>query len=296
MDGVRMCFTYQRNIVGSGAGATTEPYIAKLRPLYEIVKDGTRKVKKKLLDNIIRSIDFDPAKLNVDNTPTHLEYARFVIGNLAFLDYATTDEVYQVITTMEKVVASTGVMVAHSIETEIFFIKLENGQEPADKTVHPQRLKVLSTGAAILMMVWATRTYLRKAFGINENKLRDYKIGKMKANDPTMNKVPGRNPNVNMQAVWEQVEDTAQGLETSDDMMEQCRQFLEMLSVDSEFKLAAEGEDGDGLDYARGDTPGVSEDGDRPSPNTPKKKRKSSIDAADKPIKKRRAAPAKKKK
>ncbi|KAI5849206.1 sister chromatid cohesion C-terminus-domain-containing protein [Tricharina praecox] len=296
MDGVRTCFIYQRNIIGDGAGATTDPYVAKLRPLYDIVKEGTRKVKKKLLDNIIRSIDFDPIKLNVEVIPTHLDYARFVIGNLAFLDFATTDEVYQVITTMEKVVANTGVMVAHSIETDIFFIKLENGQEPQNKTVNPQRLKLLSTGAAILMMVWAARTYLRKAFGINENKLRDYKIGKIKANDPTMNKVPGRNPNVNMQTVWEQVEGTAQGLETSDDMMEQCRQFLEMLSVDSEFKLAAEGEDEDNLDYARGDTPGVSEDGDRPSPNTPKKKRKGSVDPSDKPVKKRRAAPAKKKK
>jgi len=203
--------------------------------------------------------------------------------------------VYQVITTMEKVVANTGVMVAHSIETDIFFIKLENGQEPQDKTVNPQ-LKVLSTGAAILMMVWAARTYLRKAFGINENKLRDYKIGKIKANDPTMSKVPGRNPNVNMQTVWEQVEGTAQGLESNDDMMEQCRQFLEILSVDSEFKLAAEGEDEDNLDYARGDTPGASEDGERPSPNTPKKKRKGSADPSDKPTKKRRAAPAKKRK
>jgi cohesin loading factor subunit SCC2 len=285
MDGVRTCFQYQRDILGNGAGATVDPYTAKLRPLYEIVKDGTRKVKKKLLDNIIRSIDFDPAKLNIDKSPTHLEYARFIIENLTFLDYATTDEVFQAITTMEKVVAGTGVMVAHSIEQDIFFIKLENGGQEKPKIIDPQRLKLLSNGAAILTMVWAARTYLRKAFGINENKIRDYRIGKIKATDPTMNKAPGRNPNVNMQTVFEQIEGTAAGLDSEGDMIEQCRQFVEILSVDNEFKLAADGGDEDDMEFSRlgGASPEAGSDGENHPvvvPNTPKRKRKGSADPA----------------
>jgi cohesin loading factor subunit SCC2 len=303
MDGVRTCFQYQRDIVGNGAGATVDPYTAKLRPLYEIVKDGTRKVKKKLLDNIIRSIDFDPVKLNIDNPPTHLEYARFVIENLAFFEYATTDEVFQAITTMEKVVAGTGVMVAHSIEQDIFFIKLENGQEnPAEKIIDPQRLKLLSNGAAILTMVWAARTYLRKAFGINENKIRDYRIGKIKQTDPTMNKAPGRNPNVNMQTVFEQIEGTATGLDTEGEMIEQCRQFVEILSVDNEFKLAADGSEDDDMEFSRfggGASPEAVSDGDEyhhhhplMAPNTPKRKRKGSTDPDNKSGKKRKSVAA----
>ncbi|KAF8252145.1 ARM repeat-containing protein [Wilcoxina mikolae CBS 423.85] len=296
MEGVRACFLYQRNVVGDGAGATTmsnNSFTAKLRPLYDIVKDGSRKVKKKLLDNIIKSVDFDPVKFNVDNKPSHLEYARFVIGNLTFLEYSTMDEVYQIVTTMEKLVAGTGVAVAHAIETDIFFIKLENGQERQDQTIQPQRLKILSTAAAILTMVWAARTYLRKAFGINENKIRDYRIGKIKANDPTMNKVPGRNPNVNQATVFEQIEETAKGLEDNSDMMEQCRQFVEILSVDSEFRLAAEGEEDD-LEFTRiGNTPDISgEEG--PMPATPKKKRKGSTDTSDKSAKRRKSLPSKK--
>ncbi|KAA8908380.1 sister chromatid cohesion C-terminus-domain-containing protein [Sphaerosporella brunnea] len=297
MDGVRECFLYQLNVVRDGAGASVEPYTAKLRPLYDIVKEGTRKVRKKLLDNIIRSIDFDPGKMNVDKKPTHLEYARFVIGNLAFLDYATTDEVFQAITTMEKVVAGTGVMVAHSIEQDIFFIKLDNDEVNTDRVIDPQRLKVLSTCAAILTMVWAARTYLRKAFGINENKIRDYKIGKIKMTDPTMNKSPGRNPNVNMQTVFEQIDSTACGLESQSDMLEQCRQFVEILSVDNEFKLAADGEEGDDYEFSRmGNSPEMFSDEDRPVPNTPKKKRKGSTDADKPATKRRKSQPTKKKK
>lgn len=297
MEGVRTCFLYQRDVVGDGAGAipvANHPFAAKLRPLYDIVKDGTRKVKKKLLDGMVKSVDFDPAKLNVDEKPTHLEYARFVVGNLAFLEYATTDEVYQVISTMEKLVANTGVAVAHAIETDIFFIKLENGQERDSQVIDPQRLKILSTGAAILTMVWAARTYLRKAFGVNENKLRDYRIGKIKTTDPTMNKAPGRNPNVNQSTAFEQIEGTAKGLEDGGEKIEQCRQFVEILSVDNEFRLVAEAEEDDDLEFARmANSPDVSGD-ERPGQGTPKRKRKGSADPLDKPSKRKKPLTSKK--
>jgi cohesin loading factor subunit SCC2 len=299
MDGVRSCFLYQRDVAGDGAGALATaagPYSSKLRQLYEIVKEGSKKVKRKLLENMVKSIDFDPVKVNVDKKPTHIEYARFVIGNLAFMDYGTTEEVYQVVTAMEKLVAGTGVAVAHSIETDIFFIKLQNGEERQDRTVDPQRLKVLSTGAAILTMVWAARTYIRKAFGINEQKVRDYRHGKIKATDPSLNKAPGRNPNVNQNAVFDQIESTAMKLEDINEMMEQCRQFVEILSVDNEFKLAAEGDDEDDIDFSRmgGNTPELSGDeGAPPVPATPKKRKGS--EGADKGAKRRKPAAAKNK-
>jgi cohesin loading factor subunit SCC2 len=275
LDGIRACFIYQRNVIGDGAGATLNPFTAKLRPLYDVVKEGTRKVKKKLLDTIVSSVDFDPVKLNVEEPPTHLEYTRFIIGNLIFLDYATTDELFQMITTMEKLVAGTGVMVAHSIETEIF--KNQNEHENVDKIVNADRLKVLASGAAILMMLWMARTYLRKAYGVNDQKVREYRAGKLKLNDPVMNKVPGRNPNVNMAAIWEQIEETAKGLENSTDMMEQCRQLVELLNVDNELKLVADGGQDNDLEFGSGDignTPDVSAD-EASLPQTPKRKRKS---------------------
>lgn len=239
MEGVRTCFRYQLTVANSPQGATTEPFAAKLRHLYDVIKDGTRRIKKSFLTSFVTSVDFEISKLNVDTEPTHLTYSKFIIENIAFLDYATTEDVYQVVTTIEKVVANTGVIVAHAIETDIFFIKLETEEQKAAQRIDPERLKVLSTAAAILTMFWAVRTYLRKSHGVNENKLREYRLGKLKANDPLMNKAPGRNPQVNANTVWEQIENTR--IQASEaEQVEQCKQFVEMLSVDHEFRQVAD--------------------------------------------------------
>lgn len=290
MEGVKNCFKYQRDVVGDGAGASVNPYVPKLRPLYDIVKEGTnKKIRKKLLENIIKSLDFDPVKLNVDVSPTHIEYVRFVVENLAFFDYVNTEDVYLVVTQMEKLVAETGLVVTHSIETEIFRI----GQEEGGKA-EPRRLKVLSTGAAILSMVSIARSYIRRAFGVNDGKIRDYRNKKFKANDPTLNKAPGRNSNVSMATPFQQIEDLAKSYEDGEEMMmEQCRKFVEILNCD-EFKVAGEGTDDEEADFGRtGNTPESAEDGSV-APPTPKKKRKGSADP-EKPTKRRKAVPKKRK-
>lgn len=256
MDGVRSCFLYQRNVIGDASGATTNPFVSKMRPLYEIVK-ASRKVRKKLLGNLAISVDFEPLKLEL---PHHIEYSKFVIENLAFFEYGTLDELYQVVTTMERVVAGTGMTVAHSIEMDIFLIKIDVPEnEKGVMTVDPGKLKKLSAAAAILAMLWEARTYLRKLYALNDNKSRDYKANKVNAKD--MNKAPSRNSSVTGAALWQAISDTMKNLETDQGRMRQCREFVETLSVDNEFKLAAEGEDVDDVD-AIGDrlTPGVESD------------------------------------
>lgn len=256
MDGVRSCFQYQRNVIGDASGATANPFVSKMRPLYDIVK-SSRKIRKKLLQNLTMSVDFEPTKLEL---PNHLEYSKFVIENLAFFDYGTLDELYHVVTTMERVVARTGIPVAHSIETDIFFIKIDVPEnEKSAMTVDPAKLKTLSVAAGILTMLWETRTYLRKLYALNDNKSRDYKANKVNAKD--MNKAPNRNSTVSGAGVWQATRETMKNLETDQGRMRQCREFVEILSVDNEFKLAAEGEEVDDLD-AVGDrlTPGAESD------------------------------------
>lgn len=274
MEGVRACFRYQLDVAKSPQGATIDPYTAKLRYLYDVVKDGTRRIKKNFLTSLANSTDFELAKLNVTAQPTHLCYARFVIENLIFLDYATTEDVYQVVTTIEKLVSTTGIIIAHAIETDIFFLKIESEEQKAAQRIDLDRLNVLSTAAAILTMLWAGRTYLRKSHGVNENKLREYRLGKVKAADPLMNKTPGRNPQVNANTVWEQIEGTA--VQHSEaEQVEQCRQFIEMLSTDHEFKQVAD-EDDDSLSvgFSGGE---ASEPEEEAVPATPKgRKRKGS--------------------
>lgn len=246
MDGVRSCFLYQRNVIGDASGATANPFVSKMRPLYEIVKTS-RKVRKKLLGNLAMSVDFEPLKLEL---PHHLEYSKFIVENLAFFEYGTLDELYQVVTTMERVVAGTGMTVAHSIETDIFFIKIDVPEnEKSAMVVDQGKLKALSAAAGILAMLWETRTYLRRLYGLNDNKSRDYKANKINTKD--MNKAPSRNPAVTGTALWQAISDTTRNLESDQGRMRQCREFVETLSVDNEFKLAAEGEDADDADADR---------------------------------------------
>ncbi|KAL7266770.1 Sister chromatid cohesion protein 2 [Rhizina undulata] len=276
MDGVRSCFSYQRSVIGDGSGASGQPYAAKLRPLYDVVK-ASKKVRKKLLQNLTMSVDFDPTKLDLDASPNHLEYAKFIVENLAFFEYATLEDIYLVVTAVERVVSGTGMTVAHSIETEIFFIKIDqNPEEQSERVPDPQRLRTLASSAAILTMLWEVRTFLRKLYNLNENKSKDYKANKA---NPNLNRAPTRNPNVSVVTLLNELKDTAASLENDKGMMGQCRDFIEILSVDNEFKLAAEGEEEE-LDMGDGErergTPGDSADeGAGVAPLTPKgRKRK----------------------
>ena len=254
MDGVRACHIYQRNVIGNESGATANPFSSKMHPLYEIVK-SSRKVRKKLLGNMTMSVDFEPQKLDVDSSkPNHLGYSKFVIQNLAFFEYGTFDELYQVVTTMERVVSGTGMTVAHSIETDVFLLRLDAG-DTAERTIKPDTLKVLATSAAILYMLWECRYFLRKSYSTNHNKSRDYKSSKLSAKD--VNKAPSRAATWSngAAALWEKIEEIMTDLKSDDGMMKQCKEFVDLLTVDNEFKLAAEGEDPKDLDGEKALTP-----------------------------------------
>ncbi|CAZ82394.1 unnamed protein product [Tuber melanosporum] len=254
MDGVLACYIYQRNVIGNGSGATANPFTSKMHPLYEIAK-SSRKVRKKLLGNMTMSVDFESPKLYVDpSKPNHLGYSKFVLENLAFFEYGTFDELYQVVTTMERVVSGTGITVAHSIETDILLLKLDSG-DTTERIITPDTLKLLATSAAILFMLWECRYFLRKSYSINDNKSRDYKSNKLSAKDA--NKAPSRAATWSNGAatLWKRFEEIMTDLKSDEGMMKQCKEFVDLLTVDNEFKLAAEGEDPEDLDGERALTP-----------------------------------------
>ena len=209
MDGIRRCFAYQRDVVGDGAGATTDPPAAKLRPLFEIVREGaSKKGRRKLLENIVRSIDFDPAALE----PAHAAYARFALDNLAALDYATADDVLAVVAALERLVAATGTAVAHPIEQHILHLT---------RPLAPPRLRALADASALLLMACAARNYLRKAYAVS-----DARAKKLRAADAALNKAPARNPGVSLPGALREI---ARWAGAGDDE-DTCRTFAEVLA------------------------------------------------------------------
>ncbi|KAG4421995.1 hypothetical protein IFR04_004854 [Cadophora malorum] len=262
MRAVHLAYVYQRDVVQNTHGATLNPYTSKLALMMDVLKISKIKNRKRFYENLCARIEFDPSKMDiVSELPHHLEFSQFIIENLAFFEYQTVDELLSAITAMEKVVAALGTGIAHSIETEIFHVSLdqpsqmdENGQsQPVQPIVDQLRLQQLTASSMMLSSLWEARSYLRRQYGLKTN-LRD---GKNKAASKDLSRAPVRAQGINGDKFWDLSESTMSALESEESMMNQCRAFVELLNVDQEFKVAAE--DDEEADQARASTPSEDE-------------------------------------
>ncbi|KUJ06987.1 uncharacterized protein LY89DRAFT_661156 [Mollisia scopiformis] len=269
MRAVQLAYTYQRDVEDNTHGATLNPFASKLAMMLEM-KISKVKNRKRFYDNLCARIEFDPAKINLEDVPHHLDFSQFIIENMAFFEYATLDELLSAINGMEKVVASTGTGIAHSIESEIFHVSLdqpslvvdENGHaHPIQQSIDPMRLKLLTASSMLLSTLWEARTYLRRQYGIKSNR----QEGKNKGQTKDLNRAPVKAPFVTGDKFWEQVGTIMNSMATEDSMINQCRAFVELLSVDQEFKVAAEADED--AEQTRPSTP--SDDEDNGTPGTP---------------------------
>ncbi len=192
----------------------------------------------------------------------HLQFAQFIVENLAFFEYVTIDELLTVINSMEKVVAATGTGIAHAIETEILHIGLDQPFEhPARPDINQLRLQQLAASSMMLSSLWGARTHLRRQYGLMNNK----QSAKGKAATKDLNKAPVKLPGVNGDRFWMETNSTMAALESEEGMMNQCEAFVELLTVDQDFKVVTEGDEE--AERVRPSTP--SDDEDNSVPATP---------------------------
>ncbi|KAI9679278.1 MAG: Sister chromatid cohesion protein 2 [Caeruleum heppii] len=251
MKAVQQAFAYQKDVIGDARGATTHPYTAKLRPLFEVIKISKGKVRRKFLTNLCTRTDFDLSKVDAkDDVPPHLLFTRFLTENLAFFDYAAVDEILHVMSSMERIVAGTGTSIAHAIELEVprvsaqlpDVLDAEAGSAPArDAVGDVPRLRQLTLACVILSTIWNTRCFLRQLYGLSSlSKQRDSK-GKLSAKDLT--RAPSKVPGVTGDKLWDSNSVFMSALEDSAAMTARCKLFVEMLAIDEDFKGAADGDD-----------------------------------------------------
>ncbi|KAJ5699913.1 hypothetical protein N7536_002926 [Penicillium majusculum] len=266
MRAVQEAFYYQRDIVGDSNGATARPYVSKLAPLFEIVKISNSRYQKKFLANLCSKINFEPKKLDITgNPPEHLLLARFISQNLAFFDYGQLAEVVPTIACMERIVSSTGTIIAHAIETDIPSTPIGPPQLDASndmmlgfapempqstiipRQANPATLRLLATAAASLSMLWEARTHLRRLYGVNaQNKNKEGKPVTKELNK-TATKVHG----VTGDKFWESIARNMTALDSEEAMHQKCREFATLLSIDEEFRVDGdEDAEGDSLDAA----------------------------------------------
>ncbi|KAL8920025.1 MAG: hypothetical protein Q9208_006480 [Pyrenodesmia sp. 3 TL-2023] len=305
MRAIWQAYRYQRDIVHDPLGFRTSPYAPKLHSMFEIIKSSKSKYQKKFLSNFCSRIDFDLEKLDLSgDIPASLQYARFLIENLAFFEYGRVDELLHTITCMEKVVADTGSGIAHSINTEVFHVNVDailgNAQEPGAGTeaamsqetaalqdVAPDRLRQLTVASIILSCLWETRTYLRRLYGLSSAQQRRESKSSGKSKD--VSRAPTKVSGISGEKLVAAIAEKAASFSNREGMVQQCQAFVDLLSVDHELKVAAEGEaDGEGV--MRPCTPSGDEAGS-PAPTSGGSrgpvKRKRSVSATATPQKKR---------
>lgn len=280
MRAVQEAFYYQRDVVGDSNGATPRPYVSKLAPLFEIVKISNSRYQKKFLSNLCAKVNFELKNLDASgDPPEHLLLARFISQNLAYFDYGQLAEVVPTITAMERIVSSTGTVVAHAIETEIFptpvgppvietpagmvglpaeiqmQMQMQMSMMPTpslpqdNPQVNPATLRKLATAAASLSMLWEARTYLRRLYAVHSHS-KD-KDGKPATKE--LNKAATKVHGVTGDKFWEAIVRNMVSLNSEEAMVNKCREFSTLLAIDEEFKVDRDDDaEGDSLD-AMGD-------------------------------------------
>jgi len=302
MRAIQEAFRYQQDIVGDTLGYTTRPYTSKLAAMFEIINTSKGKYQKKFLSNFCSKIDSDISKMDLSGTPPNtLQFSRFLIENLAFFDYGRLDELLHTIACMEKIVADNGSGIAHSISTEIFNITVESmpeasipgasqGQDSAAASkpaINPVRLHRLTTASIILASLWESRTYLRRLYGLSAGQQRKENKAKPAAKD--LSKAPIRVQGVNGDKFVASIAEKVGSLSGEERMIQQCKDFVELLSVDTEVKVSAEGEEGS----ERPETPTDDEERDTPMSGGSKgAKRKASVSMVGTPMKKKKGRPS----
>jgi len=268
MRSVQEAFYYQRDVVGDSNGATARPYVSKLAPLFEIIKISNSRYQKKFLSNLCAKVNFDPKKLVVEgDPPEHLLLARFISQNLAYFDYGQLAELVPTIAAMERIVSSTGTVIAHAIETDIFptpigppVVETPDGMagltpelqmqmmqmqmpmlQSAPQQVDPLTLRRLAAAAASLSMLWEARTYLRRLYAVHSH-TKD-KDGKPVTKE--LNKTATKVHGVTGDKFWEAVIRNMASMNSEEAMLNKCREFSTLLAIDEEFKVDRD-DDADG--------------------------------------------------
>lgn len=305
MRAIQEAFRYQKEVVKDTLGYTKQSYASKLAGTFEIIKTSKGKYQKKFLSNYCAKIDFEVPKMDLSGSPpTVLQFSRFLTENLAFFDYGRLDELLHTISCMEKIVADTGSGIAHSISTEVFNLTVESVSEtpneiaPQDQSsaeapaisaqqIDPERLLRLTTASVILSSLWEARTYLRRLYGLSGSQQK--KDNKAKAAAKDLNKAPSRVQGVSADKLVIGIVEKVNSLDNKELMIQQCKEFVELLSVDNEIKVATEGEE----DLERPQTPSGDEERNTPmSGGSRGLKRKGSVSLAGTPMKKKKGRPS----
>jgi cohesin loading factor subunit SCC2 len=302
MRAIREAYEYQRDVLHDSTGAKARPFVPKLSSLYEIIKTSNLKYLRKFFRNLVMKVSVDISDLSATQDATdQVLFSRFIVQNLAYLDYGKLDELVHVISFVESHVGKAGAEIAQAIEAQgIGRIEIPPGEGQnfgetrAETEALPSRvvesapLKRLVIPAMTLTMLWETRVHLRRQYGIigavqeNDGKSKDAK---------EMAKAPTKVHGITGERFWENISDVMNSLSSNEAMVKRCHDFAQLMAMDDEVKVAAEvGELRDS--YSASVDPEVSLQPVVNGSKGSRGKRKSSVSVSGTPKKKKRGRPS----
>jgi cohesin loading factor subunit SCC2 len=308
MQAVHDAFKYQQEVFNDPHGMVAVTHAPKLAKLFEALKAAKKAVFKKFIINFCKQVNFDLAKLDASGSPPEpLLFARFCLENLALLDFAHHEELAVFLNAAEAIVLKTtgpavGVVIADELPKQYVNVEqplpqdmqaggMDGVQPPpptasqlAPLTIDDARLGQITTACMILQMVWETRTFVRRCYTIKNN-------GPIPQKDYL--KPASRNNFVTGKDLQASLAPIMSALDSRESMVKQCYDFADLLDVDREALIDADGDDTLGAGY---ETPNEDGENSTPFPTSGRgRKRKSNVNLGNTP-KKARGRPATKKK
>lgn len=184
-------FKYQMNIseTKTVTGTAGSPPVSKLHFLWEVLKTGKAKVRTKMFTSMCAKIGFDPNTfVPKEPQPERLLSARFSVEAMAFLEFERAEELTHLISCLEKTFSTTGTPVAQAIESEVqqlnvptgpnqpvaddATVNMANSETKADEksdVIAPKRLLQLAVFAQILLLLFETHAFLRRAWNMQKH-------------------------------------------------------------------------------------------------------------------------------
>ncbi|ETI21282.1 hypothetical protein G647_07628 [Cladophialophora carrionii CBS 160.54] len=252
VNAVYAAFRYQNDVLQDPQGGVVPGFKAKLEPAFSIISTSGSKYVKKFISNVISKINTEYSKLSVteQGIPEHVLFVLFVAQNLAFLEYKKMDELLHTVLQLELAFGKNGAETAQAIETYLppapvrttdshgaVEPHVEVQPAPVEMQVDPVLLKRLTSAACAITLISEARNFLKRQYGIS----RDVRMA-MQQNKQTKDggKEPIKVHGITGDKFWQNTNAVLASLTSSEEMIVRCREFVTLVAVDDEVKIAEE--------------------------------------------------------
>lgn len=130
--------------------------VSLIASLYGDVK-GKKRLRGKFLRGLVNFLDRDSQSKEYA-APIEIDFARFVVENLLYLEYGVIEEVFTVVHTIDRIVSSTGISLLQSIENR-------DVSEP---------INILARRSIVLSLMIGLKQHLKATYNLTEAKCRAF--------------------------------------------------------------------------------------------------------------------------